>query len=379
MKQFIYISLTALLLLACGNSEKNANTAQPESTASDTIIVTQQQFKNEQMQLGKLEERPFNKSIKTIGTIDVPPQNKASISAYMSGYINKTPLLIGDKVTKGQLLVTLENPEFVELQQQYLEIAEQLNYLKSEYNRQQTLYKENITSEKNFLKAESTYKSSLAIYNGLKKKLSMLNINPSQVEQGHITSTINLYAPINGYVTKVNVSNGMYVTPSYIIMEIIDNDHIHLELSVFEKDILNIKEGQKIHFKIPEASNNIFEAEVYLVGTSIDAKTRVVKVHGHIKDEDNYNFIVGMFIEADIITNTSLGAALPNDAILELDNGHYALVLTNTANNNYYFKSVKLAIGEQTETHTNIQNPEVLMDKDVLIKGGFMLLNETGE
>src|SRR5690606_19395582 len=152
-------SLTALLLLACGNSEKNANTAQLESTASDTIIVTQQQFKNEQMQLGKLEERPFNKSIKTIGTIDVPPQNKASISAYMSGYINKTPLLIGDKVTKGQLLVTLENPEFVELQQQYLEIAEQLNYLKSEYNRQQTLYKENITSEKNFLKAELTLKN----------------------------------------------------------------------------------------------------------------------------------------------------------------------------------------------------------------------------
>src|SRR5690606_24536773 len=135
-----------------------------------------------------------------------------------------------------------------------------------------------------------------------------------------ITSTINLYAPINGYVTKVNVSNGVYVTPSDIIMEIIDNDHIHLELSVFEKDILNIKEGQKIHFKIPEASNNIFEAEVYLVGTSIDAKTRVVKVHGHIKDEDNYNFIVGMFIEADIKKHISFCEVLPIDEIVDIDN-----------------------------------------------------------
>ncbi|MBU3822168.1 efflux RND transporter periplasmic adaptor subunit [Flavobacteriaceae bacterium XHP0103] len=376
MKHYIYISLLTVALSACGNSDKKSSPIQTESIEPNEISVSQVQFKNEQMQLGTLDTVPFKQSVKTTGTIDVPPQNKASISAFISGYINKTPLLIGDKVTKGQLLVTLENPEFIELQQQYLEIAEQLNYLKSEYNRQQTLYKENITSEKNFLKAESTYKSSLAHYNGLKKKLSMLNINPAQVEKGEIVSTINLYAPIDGYVTKVNVSNGMFVAPSDVIMEIVDNDHIHLELSVFEKDILNIKKGQKIHFQIPEASNNIFDAEVYLVGTSIDEKTRIVKVHGHILNEDDYNFIVGMFIEADIVTDTTTNMALPNDAVLEIDNAYYALVSTKKDANTYYFEKVKLNIGEQTETHTTIQNPESLIDKDILTKGGFMLLSE---
>lgn len=379
MKHFIYIPLVAIALSACGNSEKKPTSTKAESVVSNQIAVSKTQFKNELMQLGKLEEIPFNQSIKTTGTIDVPPQNRASISTFMSGYISKTPLLIGDKVTKGQLLVTLENPEFVELQQQYLEIAEQLNYLKSEYNRQQTLYKENITSEKNFLRAESTYKSSLAHYNGLKKKLSMLNINPAQVEKGQISSTINLYAPIDGYVTNVNVSNGMYVTPSDAIMEIIDNDHIHLELSVFEKDIINVEKEQKIHFRIPEASNKFFEAEVYLVGTSIDEKTRIVKVHGHILNEEDYNFIVGMFIEADIITDSTTNMALPNDAILEVDNAYYALVLTNTDNDSYYFEKAKLNIGEQTETHTTIENHESLVDKDVLTQGGFMLLNEGEE
>lgn len=379
MKHFIYISLFAIALSACGNSEKKSTSTKAESIVSNEITINKAQFKNELMQLGKLEEIPFNQSIKTTGTIDVPPQNRASISTFMSGYISKTPLLIGDKVTKGQLLVTLENPEFVELQQQYLEIAEQLNYLKSEYNRQQTLYKENITSEKNFLRSESTYKSSLAHYNGLKKKLSMLNINPAQVEKGQISSTINLYAPIDGYVTKVNVSNGMYVTPSDAIMEIIDNDHIHLELSVFEKDIINVEKEQKIHFRIPEASNKFFEAEVYLVGTSIDEKTRIVKVHGHILNEEDYNFIVGMFIEADIITDSTTNMALPNDAILEVDNAYYALVLTNTDNDSYYFEKAKLNIGEQTETHTSIENYESLVDKDVLTQGGFMLLNEGEE
>src|SRR5690606_22996412 len=122
---------------------------------------------------------------------DALPIYKSSVTSFIGGYVTKTPLLIGDKVNKGQLLVTLENPEYVEIQQNYLEVAEQLNYLKSEFTRQKTLYNENITSQKNFLKAESTYKSNLALYNGLRKKLQMMNLNPSSVEQGQISSTIN--------------------------------------------------------------------------------------------------------------------------------------------------------------------------------------------
>ncbi|PKQ44689.1 efflux RND transporter periplasmic adaptor subunit [Confluentibacter flavum] len=375
----IYILLFSLVFVACGNSEKQNETVPAESLKTDAIVISQSQFTSEQMQLGKLEEHAFNETIKTSGMIDVPPQNKASISTFMGGYITKTPLLIGDKVKKGQVLVTLENPDYVEVQQHYLELSEQLNYLKSEFDRQKTLYDEKITSQKNFLKAESSYKSSLAQYNGLRKKLSMIHINPSSVEQGQITSTINLYAPIDGYVTKVNVSNGVYVSPSDVIMEIVDTEHIHLELSVFEKDILNVKKDQKILFKIPEASQDTFEAKVYLVGTVIDEKNRIVNVHGHITDENQTNFIVGMFVEATITNNVTDYLALPNDAITEIDNQYFALALTNKTNDNFYFKKIKLDIGKQTETFTEITNQEDLLNKEILTKGIYMLLNEGGE
>ncbi len=137
----IYILIISLVFVACGNSEKNNETTSEDLSNSNKIIVTPAQFKGEGMQLGILEKQDFNVTVKTNGMIDVPPHNKASVSTFMGGYITKTPLLIGDKVKKGQLLVTLENPEFVELQQQYLEISEQLNYLKSEFNRQKTLYR----------------------------------------------------------------------------------------------------------------------------------------------------------------------------------------------------------------------------------------------
>src|SRR5690606_15461990 len=256
-----------------------------EPTNSNHIAITTTQFTSEHMQLGTLEERSFDETIKTSGMINVPPQNKASISTFMDGYITQTPLLIGDKVKKGQLLATLENPEYVEIQQFYLELSEQLTYLKSEFDRQKTLFDEKITSQKNFLKAESTYKSTLAQYNGLRKKLNMMRINPASVEQGKITSTVNLYAPIDGYVTKINVSHGSYVSPSDVIMEIINTEHIQLELAVFEKDILKVKKDQKIRFKIPEASQDTFEAKVHLVGNAINDKNRIINIYGQIMDE----------------------------------------------------------------------------------------------
>ncbi|PWI30687.1 efflux transporter periplasmic adaptor subunit [Flavobacteriaceae bacterium LYZ1037] len=373
----LYILLFSLVLVACGNSEKNTETAEEIHVDSNEIDITKQQFKGENMAFGLLKEQDFPETVKANGMIDVPPHNKSSVTSFIGGYVTKTPLLIGDRVKKGQMLVTLENPEFVEIQQNYLEISEQLNYLKSEFTRQKTLYDENITSQKNFLKAESTYKSNLAQYNGVRKKLQMMNINPTSVEQGNITSTINLYAPIAGSITKVNVSNGTYVSPSDIVMEIVDTDHIHLELSVFEKDILKIKKDQDIIFTIPEASDSVYKAEVHLVGTTIDESNRRVKIHGHIEN-DQTQFIVGMFTEANIIIKNEKRMALPKEAIINVENDFYVLVLKNETETEFQLEKVKINKGIETETFVEVLNLDTLKNKQILTKGTYMLLNEGG-
>lgn len=370
-----YIIIFSLFLLNCGNQEKKSELTNNTVVAPNEIKLSKQQFESENMQLGRLTEEAFSNIVKANGMIDVPPENKSSVSTFMGGYVTKIPLLIGDNVKKGQLVATLENTDFVEIQQHYLEIAEQLNFLKNEYDRQKKLYDENITSQKNYLKAESEYKSNLASYNGLQKKLEMMHIDPKAVEKGQITSSINLYAPISGYVTKVNVSNGSYVSSASELLEIINREHIHLELNVFEKDILKIKKGQKIKFKVPEASNTVYEAEVHLVGTSID-QNRTIKVHGHIENEENTNFIVGMFVEADIITNSENQLALPNEAIAKIDNDYFALVVVNTTETGFILKKEKIEIGAKNENFTEVLNHANLTDKDILTKGGFMLLKE---
>jgi len=381
MKRFIYNSTILVLFLSflsCGNSEKEPKKASAKvmQASDNSIKITRAQFEQGGLKLGSLEEKTFPIVVATNGMIDVPPENRAVVSATLGGYIKKTPLLVGDIVKKGQVLLTIENPKFVVMQQEYLMVKEQLAYLESEYKRQKILFDEKITSQKNYLRTESEYKTAHAKYKGLRKQLSMLNISLSNIESGILTAITTIYAPIGGSVTKVNVTKGTYVSPASSILEIVDTDHIHLELSVFEKDIMKIKKQQQIHFKIPEASTDSFEAEVHLIGTSIN-ENRTIKVHGHLKNESNHNFLTGMFVKADIVIDNTFIKALPSEAIVSIDDTFYVLLLDSRNGEAYYFKQIEVQTSHNYNGFTAIKNAEKFKPTDqFLAKGTFHLIGE---
>lgn len=373
--------LLAFILASCNNSEKEVESTDSTSKeiADGNIHLSKAQFENAKMEIGQLTEKPFAQTVQTNGVIDVPPQSRAVVSAFAGGYIKNTPLLVGSKVSKGQRLVTIENPEFITMQQNYMETVAQLSYLNSEYERQKTMLEENITSQKSFLKAESEYKTALARSNSLKKNLEMLNINPASVAAGNIVSQVNIYSPIDGNVTQVYVNTGTYVSPADKIMEIMNTDHIHLELKVFEKDLLQLKKDQEILFSVPEASKETFKGDVHLVGTSIDPNSRMAMIHGHIDEKDEQNFTAGMFVEAQIVTGTSNHLALPENAIVELDGVNYVLLIENENNDEYQLHSARVKVGATYQGYKIIENAsEFEKDSRFLTKGGFALLQEEG-
>lgn len=370
----IFILFAVLFMFSCGDSEKENSEESATSSSDGGIQLSFAQFEGSDMELGKIEENSFPVSIETTGMIDVPPENKAMVSSFADGYVRETPLLIGDEVKKGQFLVSLENPDYVQMQQDYLDAMQQMNYLKSEYQRQKTLLEEKITSERNFLRAESEYKRNLAKYQALRKKLQMLNLNPDAVERGNISSTIRIYAPISGSITEMNINNGMYVSAADELMQIIDRDHLHIELNVFEKDVMKIKKGQDIRFSIPEANTDTIKGEVHLVGTSISEEKRTVKVHGHFKDEQKKNSLAtGMFVEAEIITDKRKAKALPAESIVSLDNTNYVLVLDTKTDSNYIFKRRKVLPGDTFNGFTIIKNSaDFNQDTQFLTKGSTL-------
>ena len=373
--------LIAFLMLSCGKSDDKSKAVDGSNedidaaVRTDLIVITKAQFEGENMELVSLQEFPFPTHIKTTGIIDVPPNSKAVISAYAGGYIKNSPLLIGDKVKKGQVLLTIENLEFIQLQQEYMEVAEQLTYLRSEYERQKELFSENISSKKSYLKAESDYKITTAMYNGLRKKLQMLNINPTAVEEGNLTSVSIIYAPISGSITDINISTGSYVSPADKIMEIVNTDHIHLELKVFEKDVLKIKKGQKVIFRIPESTDESFEGEIHLIGKSID-KNRTIQVHAHIDHNIQHNFIIGMFVETDIIVEDNTSKALPETAFIDVSDKNYVLILESIEKEEYTFIKKEVLVGESYNGYIKVIDNSSLKNTDQFLLGGYNLITE---
>lgn len=373
---YSFIFLIIYTISSCDSKNTQENKEVKIDNPGELIIISEEQFQNSNMKLGSISLQKFSETIVTNGHIDVPPTNVAKVSAVMGGFIKKAPLLVGDEVKKGQFLLSIENPEFIEIQQQYLEVYETLKFLQSEYERQKTLFDENITSERSFLKAESEFKTAKAIFNGLEQKIVLMNLNPKNVLEGQLSSVIQIYAPIKGSITEVNTSVGKYMDTSEVLLEIIDSSHKHLELIVFEKDVLSVEIGQRILFRIPENSKESFQAQVHLIGKSIDEENRTVQVHGHLENESD-PFLVGMFVEAEIIVNDSEKLALPVEAILEEDNKFFILALKVKNKDTYKFEKIAIEIGEKGDDFIEILSPDIEVNKSqILIKGAFIPLSE---
>ena len=368
------ITLVGLIMLSCGKEPTMGS--DDLSEVVDLINVTKTQFDKAAMTLGKLTEQSIPTVISTRGFVDVPPRSKASISPFHGGYVKDIDILPGQKVKKGELLFTLQNPELIQMQQEYLEIKEQLEYLKLDFERQETLAEENIASQKSLKKSESNYKVMLAKHEGLTAQLKLVNVNMNALNNGKIVSTLPVYSTLTGSITAVNTTKGAFIEQSDIAVVITNVDHLHLELQVFEKDVLLIREEQKIEFSVPESGGEVFVGAVHLVGKSVDGTDRTINVHGHVEDADVGRFIPGMFVEAEIETNAGTGLCLPERAVVELDQEMYVLVKTGQDEETIYFERVIVKTGKSADGWVEILNSNILRDKQVLTEGGFNLLGE---
>lgn len=368
-----YISLVLIVLsfYSCGNG-KNTSVEEVEKEDSSLLEVTQDQFNSIKMEISTLLEKEFHNTIKASGKIDVPPKNRAKVTSLISGYVKSTTLLVGDRVSKGQPLLTLESPEFIDLQQSYLEAASQMKYLKSEYQRQKTLFEENIASQKKFFEAESAYKQSKGTYESLRQKLNLLRVNLNQVEQGDFSSQITVFSPISGDITAVHINIGMAVSPTDVIVEIVETQAMHLELAVFEKDVLNLDVGQKIKFSIPQIGAQEFEAQVSQIGKSVGGNDRVINVYASLENETKKNLLTGMFVEAQLIKGTRKAFSVPFDAITTEEGNHFLLVFESEKEGVYTFRKTLVEIGERSDDWIEIIPCENCnTETKILVKGVY--------
>ena len=377
MKRYKYISfiLVNVILLSCGKSESTTKDA--ETHDDSTIEITKEQFEKSGVELGRLEEASFSEQFQVTGMVDVPPENRSTVSSYFDGYVSQTRLLVGDEVQKGDLLVRLKHPDYLKTQQMYVESLSNYEFLASEFERKRNLFEDQVISQKVFQSTKNDFLQAQAKLKATEEQLKLMNLNPKAVAEGNLTSEISIYSPIDGKVSKLNVSQGKFLAQSEMIMEILDLDHVHLELDVFEKDILKVEKGDTLSFQVPEISDEIYLAYVKVIGAEV-TENRSLRIHAHPKRED-VDFAVGMYVNAYFDSSTESHPALPETAFSEVDNKMYVLQLESKSENIYQLKKIEVQTGDPQNGMRPILNAsEISTEAKYLTKGAFDILSSGG-
>ncbi len=134
----LLVLVATSLCISCGSKAKESEEA-TNKEEENVVEFTQAQYKTAGIELGKAEGRQISGTVRASGVLDVPPQQLVSISIPLGGFLKSTELLQGFRVKKGQIIATLESMDFVQMQQEYLEVKNQFALAKAEYERQQEL------------------------------------------------------------------------------------------------------------------------------------------------------------------------------------------------------------------------------------------------
>jgi cobalt-zinc-cadmium efflux system membrane fusion protein len=370
MKTIIGISILILVLSACSS---NAPEQMKQPRVETNISLNAEQLKNAGVEFGTATLKSIGLLIQANGKIEVPPQNKTIIAAQFGGFIKSVKVLDGMLVQKGQTLFTIEDPLLIELQQDFIEVTGNLEFLSAELERQTSLVKQEAGSLKTYQQAKSNFVAAQARKNGLKAKLAMAGLSLSKLNNGTIQSEIPIVAPFSGVVTKLTLSVGSYADPKDHLMEIIDLKHAHAEVIVFEKDLKHLKVGQNVQLALTD-NNEMVTGKVFLIGKEV-AQDRTVLVHCHL-DKENSTIAPGSYFKAIIRTGMSEQYCLPSDAIVELNNKKVVFIPTKKGKvTTFNPMEVHVLSTENEWTAFEFKSKKIKLNQRVVIKGAYDILS----
>jgi len=372
----LFISIPVLLLnYSCHSNAGEENTPQSGAESSMTdevgkITISREQFESMNMKVGDPTAMMFSDAVTANGYIEASPGGSAKISTLISGRVRQINFSTGDVVKSGQTLFTLESHEIIILQQSYAEAFQHLKLLKSDYERLQELWKEKIAAQKDYLKAESEYKSMHAEVEGLKARLFMIHIDPVVIEQGNIVPYLSVKSPISGNITRQHLVLGQYVVPHETAMEVVNGDKLRLRLELFEKSIPDLVIGQQVEFAPPDRPERKYKAVLSHIGKSVSFESRTLECYAKIVEKDKTAFVNNMYVECSIITCEREALAITEQALIREPDRDFVLILTEEKGNQLTFQKIPVRTGATRHEHTEILDENIT---SILIEGVYSL------
>jgi len=343
-KHIYSLIVAAAILVACGDREAERPEAVADTTTEqDVVRLTPEQLKNAGITTASPEKRPLSTEIRVNGTLEVPPANIVSVNVPMGGFVRALNLIPGTRVRKGDVLFMLEDQQYIQLQQDYLTARSRVKFLEKEFARQKQLNASKATSDKVFQQIENDFESQKILLSALEEKLKLAGLQPQSLNESNISRRISVRSPVSGYVSRVNANTGKYVTPADVVCELVDPADLHLSLTVFEKDAIKMKVGQRVRFSPVNDSAKQYDARIHLVSPGI-SEERSFEVHCDI-DRFSSELRPGMFVTARIAFGDTDVTAVPEDAVVKWNGSTY--IFTEEEKLTYRMRPVTTGISNE--------------------------------
>jgi cobalt-zinc-cadmium efflux system membrane fusion protein len=369
MKPIIYLSAILFILSSCGTKQQSTDNT-VEHTNTNIVTLTDVQLKNAGISTGKIEQKEISTILKLNGKIDVPPQNMVSVSVPLGGYLKSSHLLPGMHVIKGEVIAHMEDEKYIQLQQDYLTAKAKIEYLENEYKRQKDLNQSKASSDKIYQQAEADFRSQRVLITSLTEKLKLAGINLNTISETHINRSVNVYSPISGFVSKVNVNIGKYISPTEVLFELVNPTDIHLALKVYEKDLNKLFVGQKVIAYTNNNPQKKYKASILLIGRDLSSDGNT-DVHCHFEIYDKA-LVPGTYMNAEVQVNNTNSNVLPIDAIVQFEGKQYVFKVVGT--HQFELTEIKTSESENGYTQIILSNKSQLDKATYVIKGAYSLL-----
>jgi len=371
--------LVGAALVSCSGDtgKKQADSTEAKKEKPDGLVLTHEQMQTVGIVTGPIAQKNLDSVIKANGQLAVPPQNKAEVSILSGGIINHINVIEGQQVKRGQLLATIKNQDLIKIQQDYLAAKNNFTYIQAEYNRQKQLQEAGAGTGKSFQSAEATYHAERSRLTAYESQLSQLGISPGKIANGKIVSQFPVLSPIGGTVGQITANTGAFVQPGTSIMEVVDNSKIHCDLTVFEKDLMHVKIGQKVSFQLTNQENQLITGTINGINKSFENESKGVTVHAVINNKEQKNLIPGMYVTALISTGSRLTTAVPVDAVMRSEGKQFIFIVVPDAagkGDTVRFKKAEVATGVTELGFIQIKPLQDLpASVKVALKGAFYL------
>lgn len=373
----IYIALLTLGSLSfVGCQDKKEKTTsevtqeadhEEDENASKEVELNAAQKKAAGIVMGQLEDKNLSDVIKVNGQTELPPQNQADVTTFLSGTITQILVNIGDRVSKGQVLAVADSPEYIKLQEDYQISKNNLEYLELEYKRQQTLRAENVNSEKTYQKTKAELNIEKSRYQSLTNQLALVGTGSAR--------TLKIVAPISGNVAAIPIRMGTNITNGQTLFSLVDNSKIHLDLKIYEKDLPYVHEGQKVSFNLTNINRSEVTATIFSIGKAFEPGTKTVIAHANI-DQVPDNLIPGLYVNALIDIGANTVKALPNEAIVKADGREFIFISDEGAEHeeHIHYKRVEVKTGVKELGYTQVDIIEALPNQySIVTQGAYYL------